>query len=424
MSDSRPAAESNPPGVAPRFAGLAALFGAIYFIQGIAEPSEGLIAQPLRSLLEGRGRTAGEITAFMTWVSLPWALKPLYGLLVDFVPFGRSPRRNWLILMTAATALGLGYVSIDLSTGGSESRFLAVLVVSTVGVAFTDVVTDALMVERGQPWGMTGRLQSVQWAAMYGATILTGFVGGWISQTGRPQLGFLICAVAAAISTVLAVIWVRRGPGRLLSDSLPQRVRLLGSALRNPRFLAAAAFLFLWSFNPFSNAIQDYYITRELGLSEQFYGNTVSISAGGSVAACIAYGWYCRRVPPAALVHLSILCGILTTVCYLGLQGRTSAIVIAAVSGFTYMTGNIIQLDLAARVSPAEVSGTLFATLMALSNLGITAAMAWGGRLYDDWANRWGADRAFDTLVLVGAATTAACWVLTPLLLKSPEGLR
>ena len=70
---------------------------------------------------------------------------------------------------------------------------------------------------------------------------------------------------------------------------------------------------------------------------------------------------------------------------------------------------------------PAEVSGTLFATLMALSNLGITAAMAWGGHLYDDWTNRWGSDMAFDALVLVGAATTAACWVLTPLLLKSPE---
>jgi hypothetical protein len=421
MSDARPTTESPPPGTAPHFAGLAALFGAIYFIQGIAEPSEGLIAQPLRSLLEDRGRTAGEITAFMTWVSLPWALKPLYGLLVDFVPFGRSPRRNWLILMTAATALGLGYVSFDLSTGGSDGRFLAVVVISTVGVAFTDVVTDALMVERGQPWGMTGRLQSVQWAAMYGATVLTGFIGGWISQAGRPQLGFLICAVAAAISTVLAVVWVRQGGRRSDSETLPQRVRLLVSALRNTRFLAAAAFLFLWSFNPFSSAIQDYYMTQELGLSEQFYGNTVSISAGGSVAACIAYGWYCRRVSPDALIHLSILCGMLTTLCYLGLQGRTSAIVIAAISGFTYMTGTIIQLDLAARVCPVEVSGTLFATLMALSNLGLTAAMAWGGHLYDDWANRWGADRAFDALVIVGAATTAGCWVLTPFLLNKPE---
>ena len=30
---------------------------------------------------------------------------------------------------------------------------------------------DALMVEKGQPRGLTGRLQSVQWASMYAATI-------------------------------------------------------------------------------------------------------------------------------------------------------------------------------------------------------------------------------------------------------------
>lgn len=38
---------------------LAPLFGAMYFIQGIAEPTEGLIAQPVRSLLKTWGHSAG-----------------------------------------------------------------------------------------------------------------------------------------------------------------------------------------------------------------------------------------------------------------------------------------------------------------------------------------------------------------------------
>ncbi len=421
MSASRPDAANEP--VPPRFAGLAALFGGIYFIQGIAEPTEGLIAQPVRSLLEERGRTAAEIAAFMSLLGLPWALKPLYGLLVDFVPLGRQSRRNWLVLMTAVTAIGLGYVAMDLPAAGRDRLFLIVLLVPTVGVAFTDVVTDALMVERGQPWGMTGRLQSVQWAAMYGATILTGFIGGWLSQSGRQDVGFVICASAAAVSTVLAITWVKEGPRPPAGDALMLRLRILGRAFRSPRFLAAAAFLFLWNFNPFSSAVLDYYLTRELKLSEQFYGTTVSLFAAASVVASIGYGWYCRKLRPPALIHLSIVCGILTTLAYLGLQGRTTALVIAVLAGFTYMTGSLIQLDLAARVCPPEVSGTLFATLMALSNLGITAAMAWGGRLYDDWSLHAGPHVAFDRLVLLGAATTAACWLLTPWLLqRSPSG--
>ena len=56
------------------------------------------------------------------------------------------------------------------------------LFVPTIGVAFSDVVIDALMVEEGQPRGLTGRLQSVQWAAIYAATILTGVLGGYLSQ--------------------------------------------------------------------------------------------------------------------------------------------------------------------------------------------------------------------------------------------------
>lgn len=404
----------------PRFARLAVLFGAIYFIQGIAEPTEGLIAQPVRSLLEQRGRAAAEITAFMSLLGLPWALKPLYGLLVDFIPLGRQSRRNWLVLMTSATALSLGYVAFDLPDAGSDRLFLMVLLVPTVGVAFTDVVTDALMVERGQPWGMTGRLQSVQWASMYAATILTGFVGGWLSQTGRQELGFLICAIAAAVSLVLAVAWVKDGPRPDTREPMNQRIRVLLRAFRTPRFAAAAAFLFLWNFNPFSSAVLDYYLTQELGLSEQFYGTTVSLFAAASVVAAIAYGWYCRKLRPSTLIHLSIACGILTTLAYLGLEGRTTALAISFLAGLTYMTGSLIQLDLAARVCPPEVSGTLFATLMALSNLGITAAMAWGGWLYDDWSAQWGPHAAFDRLVLLGAATTAACWLLAPLLLRDP----
>ncbi|MGH8628039.1 MAG: hypothetical protein ACREYC_23150 [Gammaproteobacteria bacterium] len=51
----------------------------IYFVQGIGEPTEGLIAQPVRSLLDSWGHSATEIGDFALLVSLPWVIKPLYG---------------------------------------------------------------------------------------------------------------------------------------------------------------------------------------------------------------------------------------------------------------------------------------------------------------------------------------------------------
>ena len=65
---------------------LGILFGAMYFFQGIGEPSDGLIAQPVLSLLKSWHFGDVQITQFAAVLALPWAIKPLYGLLSDFVP--------------------------------------------------------------------------------------------------------------------------------------------------------------------------------------------------------------------------------------------------------------------------------------------------------------------------------------------------
>ena len=51
-----------------------------------------------------------------------------------------------------------------------------------LGLAFTDVLADALMVENGRQHGLTGAFQSVQWAAIYTSSILVGLIGGWMAQ--------------------------------------------------------------------------------------------------------------------------------------------------------------------------------------------------------------------------------------------------
>ena len=79
----------------------------LYFVQGLAEPGEGLIAQPVRSLLSGWKKSPSEITQFMAIVSAPWVIKPIYGLLIDFVPLFGSRRRNYLLLATLMTAVSL-----------------------------------------------------------------------------------------------------------------------------------------------------------------------------------------------------------------------------------------------------------------------------------------------------------------------------
>jgi Na+/melibiose symporter-like transporter len=304
--------------------GLAVLFGALYFIQGIGEPTEGLVAQPVRSLLAAWGHSASEIAAFGAVLSIPWILKPLYGLLSDFVPLAGSHRRNYLLATSALTTLGFLYLYVDPTAAGSAPWLLALLLVPTVAVAFSDVVADALMVEKGQPRGITGQLQSVQWAAMYAATIATGAIGGYLSQHGQQAQGFLICAVIGAGTGVLALVFVREEPRRRSKPELGAARAALGRTLRTPLVWAVAAFLFLWSFNPFSTSVLYLHMTRSMGLSEQYYGNTVSVLAAASVVASIAYYFYCRHLRFEQLLHLSIGAGVISTLAYWGLSGPVS----------------------------------------------------------------------------------------------------
>jgi len=397
---------------------LGCLFGAMYFIQGIGEPTAGLISQPAKSLLKTWGQTTGEIGTFMFLVGIPWMLKPLYGLISDFLPIRGSRRKSYLLLTTTAASVGLFVLYMVPLSPDATWLMLVLLLAPSLGIAFSDVVIDALMVELGQPRKMTGRLQSIQWASIYSASIATGFLGGWLTQNQQQEQSFLICAVATGLSLLLIVLLVREPRGYAPRNSFWDSIRPLGQAGRNPVFLVSALFLFLWNFNPFSATVLYIYETEVLKLSEQFSGTLQSIMSAAMVVASIAYGFYCRRIPFRWLIHLSIVTGILATLAYIGLQDQRSAVIIAVVSGLTYMTGSLIQLDLAARVCPPQVAGTVFATLMALSNLGMISSDAVGGWLFDYFSSHFGHHRAYDMLVVIGALFTAGCWLLVPWLKK------
>jgi hypothetical protein len=164
--------------------GLGTLFGLLYFVQGIVEPTDGLLSQPIKSLLRNWDYSAASTAWFISILSLAWTIKPLYGLLTDFVPFAGSRRRSYLLLTTAVASISITTVYFLPLTSERAVLLLILLLPSSVAIAFSDVVIDAMMVGAGQLRGATGQLQSVQWSCMYAATIVTGVLGGALSQWG------------------------------------------------------------------------------------------------------------------------------------------------------------------------------------------------------------------------------------------------
>jgi MFS family permease len=420
---------------------LLVLFGTLYFVQGIVETTTCLPAQPIQSHLSRQGFTAGQVGHFFAIIGIAWSLKPLFGLISDFFPIAGRRRQPYLIFSTGAAAISFLAVAavLDRESGvlggqlDAAFRWLAhmtagqpqvsqagwLLVIAGVAVALTDVVVDALAVERGQPLGITGQIQAVQWGALSVAGLIAGSVGGYVAQHQLSRPMFVGCGLLALASLAAVLILVRE-PRRAASptDTLRLAAGQLWSGRRLAILASAAAFLFLWNFNPFSSNVQQEYLTKVLGMNEQFYGHLVSIQSAAETVACFAYFWYCRRVPLGRLIHLSILAGIVSTVCYLWVSGPISAVLASIVFGLAYQTGLLIQLDLAARICPTESAGTMFALLMALSNTGVSLAIYFGGEWYDALAAHYHGNRhlAFDVLVLIGAAFTAGCWALVPVM--------
>ena len=123
----------------------------------------------------------------------------------------------------------------------------------------------------------------------------------------------------------------------------------------------------------------------------------------GAIGACLVYGFLCRIIPGRWLIHLAIAAGVLSTLAYVLVEGVQSAFVVSIFVGFVYMLGNLIQLDLAARmcpptiVCPPTIAGSMFAMLMSVSNLAIITSTILGGWLYEKFATHGGPEYSYTT---------------------------
>ena len=97
------------------------------------------------------------------------------------------------------------------------------------------------------------------------------------------------------------------------------------------------------------------------------------------------------------------------------------ALIIAVITGTTYMAGTMIQLDIAARRVPLVAAATVFSLLMALSNLSSSTSEAFGGSLYQAYLNQ-GAWTAYAVVVAASTIAPGLCWLLIPWLRREvPE---
>ena len=380
---------------------LAVLFGIVYFAQGMWY----LPNQTITISLKDGGLSAGQVATFFAITTVPWLIKPLYGLLSDFVPLFGYHRKSYLML-TSGTATAAGLL-LGVTGDHSYWRMAAFVTIMALGLAFTDVLVDALMVENGKPMGLTGAFQSVQWGAITTASILVGELGGYLAEHRWLHAAFFLAACFPLVSLLMAALFVREAPARTDREGFRTTWTAIQQALREREVWVVGGFILFWTFSPSFGPALLYYQTDHLHFSQQFIGHLGAIAAVAGVAGAFVYAPLSRRVPLTRLINLVIGFAVAGTLAYLLYRGHVSALVIDVVFGCVGMIIQLAFLDLAAKSCPRHVEATFFALLMSVYNGGTQISQNVGGRLYDSFG--------YVPLVLISTAFTAAAWLLVPL---------
>ncbi|KAH9547147.1 hypothetical protein CY35_11G019600 [Sphagnum magellanicum] len=161
----------------------------VYFVQGILGLSELAISFFLKDDLH----LDPAETAFLTGLSaLPWLIKPLYGFFSDGVPLFGYRRRSYLVLCGLLGAFSWGSLASFV-----DNKFAAttVILLSSLSVAFADVVADSIVVERarGETQGTSVSLQSLCWGSSAVGGIVSAYFSGSLVETyGVRLLQYLI----------------------------------------------------------------------------------------------------------------------------------------------------------------------------------------------------------------------------------------
>src|SRR5262249_3969135 len=121
-------------------------FALVYLVDGFGQTG-GLISQPLNYYLkEVYGWSPVQVTASLTVLTLPWVIKPLYGIASDFVPLFGSRRKAYLVLANAVAAAAYAGAA-GLAEPGALVLFL---LASASALAISSTLAGAVLGGKGQ----------------------------------------------------------------------------------------------------------------------------------------------------------------------------------------------------------------------------------------------------------------------------------
>ena len=347
------------PDDARRIRHLMFYFGMVFVVEGIGQ-TDGIIAQPLIYYFkEVHSWTPVQVTAALTAFNFPWIIKPIYGLVSDFVPLFGYRRKSYLILASLVTT-GAYLLAAQME---APSRLLFVLLLTAYAMAIASTLCGALLVENGQRYATSGAFVNQQWLWFHIAAMSSSLIGGLLVQKLSPAGALHGAALIAGIAPLMIVFgtWflVQEEKRPVDLPELKLSARSLLAVFRIRSLWIVALFLFLYSFSPAFHTPLYYHMTDTLHFSQGYIGILGAISSAGSICGALIYRRCLAELTSKRLLQLSIVLGTATTASFVLLFNEATAAVLNFCAGVSAMIALVASSHASRRLLP-QALGRLY----------------------------------------------------------------
>lgn len=418
----RSAVDAQPAG-AQSAAYLPLYLVAAYFGQGVAQHFC-LIAQPLEYfLLKNEEYNAAQVAWFLSILMIPWIVKPVFGIVSDFLPLWGTRRRSYLLL--AAVTASLGFLAMASLLTQDHHHMIVTLIsltITSTAMALSTVVLCALVAAESHRQPARGRkLFALQAGAYYAASIGSGLLGGYLCQKFHPVDALRGAAFLCSVITAAVFLFSLRLEETTVASrqSLRNYARMIFATVRSRKFQGVAAFTFLWNLSPSFGTPLYFYFTQHLKFDQGFIGQLAAINSFGMLCGAGVFRLLALVQPDhRRQAVIAVLAGVASNLGYLLCNDGLSASVLEFARGLTNMVAILTIYGYAADVCPKRATATTIGLVIAVYNIGSQLGAIIGANVFTSLAHGM-----IQPLAVLSAVFTAACLLAVPFLPKQREGL-
>lgn len=338
-----------------------------------------------------------EAQVYQGIASIPWIVKPLWGLLTDVLPVAGYRRRPYFIFAGV-----LGVISMLVLSLHKELHVMLALLALTVGsagVAIADVTIDACIAQNSIDLpSLAADMQSLNGFCSSIGGLLGFSISGLLVHALGPQgvLGLLSIpsVLVFTVGVVLKEPYTPNFAYKAVWQKLIQATQTMWTTLKSPyvwrpciyMYISLALSLdihqgmFYWYTDPKSGP----------SFSQEKVGFIFSVGSIGSLFGVLLYQNMLKDYPFRSLLFwsqlLSSFSGMLDLILVLRLNlkfGIPDYFFVVIDECVSRMIGRIKWMPLlvlSSKLCPSGIEGTFFALLMSIDNVGLLTS-SWGGGL-------------------------------------------